>query len=120
MRSERARGRVEPDSSGVEQISGVLVEKCPRARDMPFAGTCVTYRQPQRESPVDAGVRQEHLSRGVHRVQQPFVQRVELVFRHTGWMCAKADHAERNRGEPLESRTRVHPLRKPAGKLQVR
>src|SRR5688500_1229065 len=86
-----------------------MLEKIPRSPDMHFGRAEVADREPQREPPVEPGVRDEDLSASVDGFEKAFVESVgrdRAAKRRPG---AKTDDAEGDRGETLELRRPIDP-----------
>ena len=85
---------------------------------MALLGADVPDGEPQGEAAVEPGVRQEHLAGGVHGVEQPRVQVVEVAG-GLGRVRAEAHHRERGGGEALEAAVGVDPVREEPGEPHV-
>ena len=59
--------------------TGVRLQQFPGPGDVRFRRTHLTHGQPQHERAVEPRVRQEHVARRVHGVEQPFVERVTVA-----------------------------------------
>src|SRR5262245_46132456 len=99
----------------------MLLNQLPRAADVDLARLEVPDRQPQREAPVQPGVRQEYVARRVDALDELFVESIErgLVISEPRRPRAETDDAERHRGETFEAIRVVDPAGKQPGETDV-
>src|SRR5947208_12526671 len=85
-------------------------EQCPRPAGVCAGRAQVTDRHPQRERPIEAGMREKHLAAGVYGVEDALVELIQLRGRkrQRGRPRAKADGRERNGREALEIGMLIH------------
>src|SRR5881628_3375168 len=88
----------------------MLRQQFPRAARVYARGAQVADRDPDRERPIEAGMREKYVAARVYRFEQTLVEAVELRRRQRepARLRAKADGAERHGRKPFEVGMLIH------------